>query len=238
MKRLKSRRVIYAGAVLAATTVLAACASQPVAPPPPPKQVAVVIPPKPYPPLGASPNFTTPPMDANGIRHTVNVGLSPEQIVWNLRSAYNVAALNCQKSEHAAILDGYGAFLKKNSRVLASVNRKLDKMYRADHGSKYIHARERYQTQVYNYFAFPPTLPAFCDAVLQMSRQMQASPPADLTDYAATELPQIDSVFGEFFNSFDQYRSDLAAWEARYGAGPITRADTRQIQGRIQGMPQ
>ena len=237
MKRLKSTRVLYAGAVLTVTAVLAACASQPVAPPPP-KPVAVVIPPRPYPPMGASPNFVTPPVDANGVRHTVNVGLSSEETVWNLRSAYNVAALNCTKPEHAAILAGYGAFLKNNSRTLSSINRKLDRDYRAEHGSKYIHARERFQTQVYNYFAFPPTLPAFCDAVLAMSRQVQAAPPKDLNAFAAAELPQLDSVFGEFFNSYDQYRSDLAAWEARYGAGPITRADTPQIQGRIQGMPQ
>ena len=232
MTRLKNMKVIYAGAVAAVTAVLAACTSAPV--PPPPAPVAVAIPPRPYPPMGASPNFMTPPMDINGVRRTVNVGISPEQTVWNLRSAFNVAALNCMKPEHAAILDAYAAFLKNNSRTLSSVNRALDKSFKAEHGSKYIHARESYQTQVYNYFAFPPTLPAFCDAVLQMSRQVQAAPPSDLSAFAAAELPRLESVFNAFFNSYDQYRTELASWEARYGAGPITRADPPQIQGMPQ----
>ncbi|MCB2061610.1 MAG: hypothetical protein KDE21_13940 [Novosphingobium sp.] len=184
--------------------------------------------------MGAAPNLVTPPVDASGVRHTVNVGLSNNQIVWNLRSAYNVAALNCQKPEHAGILEGYSTFLKSHSRELSSVNRELDRSFKSEHGSNYIRARESYQTQVYNYFAFPPTLPAFCDAVLAMSRREQAAEPSDLDAFAASSLPQIESVFGAFFNSYDQYRTDLAAWEARYGGGSVTGFATPPSQSVVQ----
>jgi hypothetical protein len=42
----------------------------------------------------------------------------------------------------------------------------------AKYGAKdYIRTRETYMTQVYNYFAYPPTLTHFCDAALVMSRE-------------------------------------------------------------------
>ncbi|MCP5404572.1 MAG: hypothetical protein H6917_19525 [Novosphingobium sp.] len=228
---MKNRRVFLGGMVITSIAALSACAPKPAPAPPPPR---IVIPPRPYPPLGAAPNLVTPPVDVNGVRQTVNVGLTSNQRVWNLRSAYNVAALNCQKPEHAGILEGYTSFLKSHSRELTSVNRELDKAYKAQHGSNYIRVRESFQTQVYNYFAFPPTLPAFCDAVLAMSQREQLAQPSDLDAFAASSLPQLESVFGTFYNSYDQYRMDLAAWEARYGGGSVAGPTAPPSQTTVQ----
>ncbi|MCB2080439.1 MAG: hypothetical protein KDE55_22450, partial [Novosphingobium sp.] len=134
----------------AAVAALSACAPPPEPVKPPPQ---VVIPPRPWPPMGAAPNLTIPQIGPDGIRRTVNTGISHYQTVWNMRSAYNVAALNCQKPEHAAILNGYKQFLKDNSKALTKVNGELDKQFKSDYGSKYIRERETYNTQVYNYFA-------------------------------------------------------------------------------------
>ncbi len=215
MKRLHKIRGFLAGAVLASLAALSACAPTPPPPPPPP---VVVIPQRPYPPQGAAPTFQTPPRDINGMRLTVNTNRSLAQTVWNLRSAYNVGALNCLKPEHAAILEGYRLFLTNNSRALSKINRDLEQEFKTLYGPDYIRARESYQTQVYNYFALPPTLPAFCDAVLAMSEQAKMVAPADMDSFAVTSLRQLDAVFGDFFDRFDRYRSDLAAWEARYGS--------------------
>ena len=166
--------------------------------------------------MGASPNFVVPPVDATGVRQTINVGISPAQKTWNLRSAYNVAALNCQRPEHAQIVVNYRSFLKSHARKLTSVNKIVDGEFRSRYGAGFIRPREAYMTQVYNYFALPPTLPAFCDAALAMSDEAQAVKSADLDTFAATSLPRIEHVFLEFFNSYEQYRSDLAAWKARY----------------------
>ena len=98
-----------------------------------------------------------PPLGANGVRQTVNANLSPTQATWNFRSAYNVAALNCLKPEHADILVGYRAFLKSHARGLKAANRGVDDDYRKRFGAAFIRPREAYMTQVYNYFAYPPT---------------------------------------------------------------------------------
>jgi hypothetical protein len=168
-------------------------------------------------------------MDGMGFRHTVNYGLSTAQTTWNLRSAYNVAALNCADPKHAQILVNYRAFLRAQARKLSTVNLVVDQEFRARNGAKFVAPREAYMTQVYNYFALPPTLPAFCDAVLAMSSEAATVKSADLDSFAARNLAMLDSVFQRFFLSYDQYRVDLAAWQAKYTApgvpppsGPIT----------------
>lgn len=225
-----------------AVALLAGCAAKgpPPAPPAPP---VVVIPPRPRPPLGAQTGLVPPPADALGNRNTVNVGITSAQTTWNLRSAYNVAALNCMKLEHTDILANYKDFLRSNAKPLSAANAQIDREYRASSGARAIKVREAYMTRVYNFYALPPTLPAFCDAALAMSRSLKAaSPPApaatvrarsakgrakapppppgmsakQLDAFAAAQLPMLDRVFLDFYNSYDQYRADLANWQQKY----------------------
>jgi len=210
-----SVRFIGLGGALAALAALSACGPKapPQETPPPP---VVVIPPKPYPPLGAPPNIATPPVDAYGVRRTINTGLSATQTIWNLRSAYNVAALNCTKPEHAAILENYRAYLKAHAKQLTAANKGVDAEFKARIGTAFVKSREAYMTQVYNYFALPPTLPLFCDAALAMSHEMKLAKSADLATVSARGLARLDQVFKDFFTGYDQYRADLAAWQSRY----------------------
>jgi len=202
--------------MLAGIAMLSACG--PKAPPPkelpPPPQI--VVPPQPRPPLGASTNVPVPPLLPNGARQTVNTGVTAAQALWNLRSAYNVAALNCMKPEHAAILEGYRAFLHNNTRALTAANRTVDQEFKARFGTTFVRSREAYMTQVYNYFALPPTIQGFCDAALTVSKEAQSVKPADLNSFAVRSLAALDDVFQDFFLSYDQYRTDLAGWQARY----------------------
>ncbi|HKX80172.1 MAG TPA: hypothetical protein VJM34_16785 [Novosphingobium sp.] len=201
---------------LAGAALLASCGPKKELPPPPP---VATVPPRPYPPMGASPTLVIPPAGPTGMRVTVNTGIGTEQTTWTLRSAYNVAALNCRDAEHAAILGGYSQFLKTHAKSLKAANAALDTKFKAQYGKAYIAPRETYQTQIYNYFALPPVLPAFCDAATRMSADLQAVPAGRLDAFAPGELAKLDAVFLEFFNSYDQYRADLALWEARYGTG-------------------
>lgn len=216
MERLNPLRLLMAGMVAGAIAILAACASKPPPVEPPP---VVRIPPRPVPPMGAPNNLPVPPLLA-GMRHTINTNLSPEQATWNLRSAYNVAALNCTKPEHAPILTGYTNFLKEHAKTLKTVNNDLDKKFKADYGKSYVKEREVYQTQVYNYFALPPVMPAFCQAALKLTEELGAVSSVELQTYSMGGLARIDHVFQEFFNSYEQYKADLASWEAQYGAAP------------------
>jgi hypothetical protein len=176
----------------------------------------VVVPPQPMPPRGASPNLVTPPINTYGVRQTVNTGISAAQTTWNLRSAYNVAALNCMQPQHAQIVVNYRAFLKAQVRKLTAVNKAVDDEFKAKFGPKFIAPRELYMTQVYNYFALPPIQPSFCDAVLAMSIEAATVKSADLDSFAARSLPILEQVFLRFYTSFDQYRVDLTAWQAKY----------------------
>lgn len=176
--------------------------------------------------MGAPANFVVPPAMPNGKRITINSNLSMDQTIWNLRSAYNVAALNCMKPEYAAILPGYSNFLKTYAKTLKTVNRDLDRTYRREYGSRYIHEREGFQTQVYNFFALPPVLPSFCDAAVNLTQELPAVPPGQLESFAPGALARLDDIYQQFYTSFDQYRADLNEWEMRYGAGPVVAASS------------
>lgn len=190
-------------------------------PPPPPAPKMVVVAWKPIPPEWAAPNTQVPPLLPDGLRQSVNRNISPSQITWNLRSGYNVAALNCLNPKHAEILVNYRTFLKAHAKTLKAVNAKVDAEWRAKYGAGFIKPREKYMTEVYNHFAIPPTLPAFCDAALVMSREAKLVKSADLNAFAARSLPNLEIVFDDFFKRFDQYRLEMAAWENRWGKDAV-----------------
>ncbi len=158
-----------------------------------------------------------PSVGLNGVRQTVNAGISDTQTVWNVRSGLNVAALNCTRFEHAALVENYRAYLKVHSRELARANRNLGREFRAEHGRSYRNVQDSYMTQVYNYFALPPALADFCDVALELSREVITVQPGGLGEYSPIALGRMEAVFENFYRSFEQYRTDVAAWDARYG---------------------
>ncbi len=217
------KRTILVGGATVAMGLLAACGPKST-PPPPPPPVAVVIPPRPLPPLGAGAALVVPVVGPDGVRQTVNAKLGTGQSVWNLRSAYNVAALNCMKPQHAEILSGYKTFLKIHKKGLTAANKQVDSDFRAQYGAAFVRPREAYMTKVYNYFAYPATLDNFCDAALVMARESLVTKPAELNTFSVRNLAMLDRVFETFFRTYEQYQSNLAAWDAKYGkpAGPVT----------------
>jgi hypothetical protein len=189
---------------------------------------AVACGPKSTPPLGAAAGLNVPLLGADGVRQTVNARISPAQTVWNLRSAYNVAALNCQKAEYADILAGYKKFLTAHKTGLAAANRGVDAEFKKRHGAAFIRPREAYMTQVYNYYAFPPTLPNFCDAALAVARESMAVKPAGLSAFSVKSIASFEAMFDGFYRSYEQYRADATAWDAKYApkAAPASGALT------------
>jgi len=176
-----------------------------------------------------------PQVSLEGVRQTVNTGISAKQTVWNVRSGLNVAALNCLQPRHAALVDNYKTFLNKHSRELRSTNDALAREYRNAHGSRYRDAQDTYMTQVYNYFALPPALPRFCDAALEISHEAVLVQPGQLEGFAYSALPKMEAVFESFFQAYEQYRANVAAWDARYGTpayGTQTSGGTATLDAR------
>ncbi|MCJ2183923.1 hypothetical protein MTR62_14640 [Novosphingobium sp. 1949] len=226
------------GAVLVGVALLSACGPTPppaptrVTPPPP----VIVIPPKPVPPEGAPADLKTPPIAADGQRHTVNYGISTPQAVWNLRSAYNVAALNCPEAKYAPITEGYKRFLTVYAKQLAAASKEIDRSFAYGHSRiEAIRARETYQTQVYNYFSLPPVDSAFCETAMEVTSDLQAITPDQFDAWSYVGLAKMEKPFKDFFDAFEKYRADLAAWEAQYGGGLLTvRPDFEQQAERAR----
>lgn len=183
----------------------------------------MVIPPKPTPPDGAPLEMAIPAVGADGQRATVNSGISNMQSVWNLRSGYNVAALNCTEAKYNPILEGYRRFLKVYSKSLAQANKEIDVSFRTQHsGREAIKARETYQTAVYNFFSLPPAGDAFCNAAMDLSVDLEAVTPEQFEAWSPVGLAKLEKPFKDFFDAYDKYRHDLAAWESSYGGGLVT----------------
>lgn len=220
-------RVPFKSVIAAASmAVLASCATKPPPPPPPPPPRPIVmeaparapIPARPVVPNSASQAMVIPKIDASGVRQTVNANLSPAAVAWNLRSALNVAALNCLRPGDEPILEAYKVILKKHASQLSAVNRTLDTEFRQKYGAKFRTVRDQYMTNVYNYFALPPVTADFCDAAVRISADYLLAPPKEFPAYALKELPTLESVFLRFFSTYEQWRVDVDDWDARYGA--------------------
>lgn len=224
-------RLRAAGLVLAVLSVasLAGCATAPPPPPPPPPApVQILSPPRPLPPPGANANFVVPPRAFNGVRQTVNTAITSSQTTWNVRSALNVAALSCQGPQYEPLVANYATFLTRFRRELSSAQTQINREFTAQYGREGRPAVDAYLTKVYNYFSLPPVHDAFCDRALALSGQVVAIAPAELNAFTAQALPSIETVFEEFFQSFERYQQELAAWEVKYGVNPPLDANALQ----------
>jgi len=211
-------------AALAGATLLAGCAAK--APPPPPAvaarpaPVVEAVPYRPLPPGGAHYVMSMPSRGPDGRRITVNSNLTDDQLVWNLRSAWNVAALNCLSPEYEPILTGYRGFLSRNVRSLKAVNDRLEKSYTSRFRVRRdaIVARDGYTTQVYNFFAEPAARAGFCRAALDMANRAQATPPSDPLAFARANFDGLLAPFEQFFDEYEAYQRASAEWDAKWGA--------------------
>lgn len=208
---------------LTLSLALAACAAPPpppvaVAPPPPPAPVVVAPPPRPLPPSGAMLAMMIPPRLADGRRDTPIRDLDADETIWAFRSAFNVAALNCQSAAHYRLADDYNKFLATHRRELDRVNRAVEAKYRKTAGPNYKRVRDTETTSLYNFFALPPVKYDFCDAALVLGPEASAIPSKDLGAFASRALPQLEAVFDRFFMAYENYQTELANWMARYGS--------------------
>jgi hypothetical protein len=164
--------------------------------------------------------MTLPARGPDGRRLTVNSNLTDDQLVWNLRSAWNVAALNCLAPEYEPILQGYRAFLTGNVRGLKAVNDRIEKTYTSRFKVRRdaIVARDGYTTQVYNFFAEPAARAGFCRAALDMANRALAAPPKNPLAFAQANFDGLLVPFEQFFNEYEAYQRASAEWDAKWGA--------------------
>ena len=223
--RLEKLGIIFSiGAVAACTPIPA-----PVPAPPPPTIVVAPPPPpaRPLPPGGAAASFIVPPIGADGIRITPNRSLSSNEAVWNLRSAMNVAALNCRGPVWDQIANNYNAFIKNNRLTLKKISRAIDREYRGRYlGQNSARVRDTKLTDLYNYFSLFPVKQEFCDITYAKSVEAATVNYKILPEFSAPALAEIDGVFIRFFNAYARYQADLAEWNRLYAPPPFAPTPT------------
>jgi hypothetical protein len=181
--------------------------------------VVEAVPYRPLPPGGAHYVMAVPAKGPDGRRITINSNLSNDQLVWNLRSAWNVAALNCLSPEYQPILDSYRAFLTKNAKSLKAVNDRIEKSYTSRFEVKRdaIIARDNFTTQVYNFFAEPAARAGFCRAALDMANRASVTPPTNPLVFAQGNFDGLLVPFDQFFDEYEAYQRASAEWDAKWG---------------------
>jgi len=214
---------ISVGATLAAATLLAACASKPPATPTIATPVAPPPTPRPVPPAGAAASLVIPPVGADGHYITINNGLTAEQTMWHVRSAYNVAALNCVGAEGANIVTAYNHLLHKQEKPLKAAYTASRKAHSS------ATAFDSHVTRVYNFFSQPSVKSEFCR--IAQSSIAEANTTSDFRQFAISALPRLEAPFLDFYRRYDEYRRDLAAWTAGQATG------ARQVQTAAAAAP-
>ena len=238
MARMALSRATMLAATVGLTTFISACGGAkpaPVAVAPPPPPVVVAPPRMPIPPSNAVSAMTVPALRADGLRDTPMRDIDDNEKLWYFRSALNVAALNCQNPQHFRIADDYNLFIKTHKRELDRINKIVEDKYRKRYGTGYARIRDTENTQIYNFFAFPPVKSAFCDAALVLGQEAAALPSKELVTFSARALPALEGVFDRFYASYESYQTDLQRWIALYGSPEMRAAQASQMNaGTIQ----
>lgn len=233
MARMAPSRAIMLAATVGLTTLVTACGGAKPAPvavaPPPPPPVPVAPPRMPTPPSNAVSAMAIPMLRADGLRDTPMRDIDDNEKLWYFRAAFNVAALNCQNAEHFRIADDYNQFLKTHKRELDRINRTVEEKYRKRYGTGYARIRDTENTQVYNFFAFPPVKSDFCNAALILGQEAVALPSKDLVAFSVRALPTLEGVFDRFYASYESYQSDLQRWIALYGSPEMRASQAAQM---------
>jgi hypothetical protein len=181
-----------------------------------------------------------PRRNAMGQRQTVNLGITDDERVWHFRSAWNVAALNCNTAQYDPILAAYSDYISKHQRALGQVNERIDRTYRQQLGARRagMLAREERMTAVYNFFALPPARARFCRAALDVSNRYLLAP-VDPLAFATDNFALIEEPFELFFQEYEQYQRDSAAWDARWGDmfGPSQPGWVAVREAQAKGIP-
>lgn len=135
----------------------------------------------------AAPEAPPPPV-APPEAPTINSGLGPEETLWHVRSALNVAALLCgHQPGGAGLVQRYNVLLASDKAVLTTAYGGERQRY----GTGDPAALDRHMTQLYNFFARPEATTGFCAAAVEVSQQFATMPASELMAAAPAALARL-----------------------------------------------
>lgn len=118
----------------------------------------------------------------------VPVADSGEQLIWKLRSALNVAALQCQFDPNLKMVENYKTFLTSHTTILDQTRITLTSRMG-------INAFDHYSTQLVNTFSAVDVQVAFCAKAAAVAMEADIVSDAELAALARTRVPEIQAVF-------------------------------------------
>jgi hypothetical protein len=103
------------------------------------------------------------------------------QLLWNLRSGLNVAALQCQFSAYLRAVPNYNALLAHHSGELAAAYTTLSGYFRRVHGATQGPRRfDDYSTATYNNFSTLQAQMGFCQTATNILKEALSRPKGEL----------------------------------------------------------
>ncbi len=134
---------------------------------------------------GAEPGLFVPPMiDAQPADIRAN-------LIWNLRSSLNVAALNCQYWPSVNAVDNYNALLTHHADELNSAYEGLKSYFRRTQGNQWQSRMDEFTTSMYQSYILIGAQRSFCHAAAETARDALAQPKGQLYVTAQNRMRQM-----------------------------------------------
>jgi hypothetical protein len=153
------------------------------------------------------PTFQTGPIEpSDPIVGIALPGATPAEyranLLWNLRSGLNVAALQCQFSPYLRAVDNYNALLAHHSRELAAAYQSLEGYFRRVHGRTGPREFDQYSTQTYNNFSTLQAQLGFCQTASRIAKEALATRKGQLHQVATARMRELRSSLTAVFDSY------------------------------------
>jgi hypothetical protein len=112
-------------------------------------------------------------------------------LVWGLRAALNVAALQCQFSAPLMTVRNYNTILSQHGAELTTAYKTLDNYFKRTVKGKYQRAFDTHTTRTYNGFSTMHAQIGFCETAGKIGRLALGTPRGQLHELAKTHMQEI-----------------------------------------------
>lgn len=112
-------------------------------------------------------------------------------LIWNLRSALNVAALNCQFWPTIDAVDNYNNILLHHADELAAAYEGLKAYFRRVSGNQWQSRMDEYTTSMYQSYVLVGAQRSFCHAAAETARDALSQPKGQLYVTAQNRMRQM-----------------------------------------------
>ena len=109
-------------------------------------------------------------------------------LVWNLRAALNVAALQCQFSPYLRTVSNYNEVLRHHANELNTTMTIMKAHFRRHDGARGVNSFDQYTTRTYNSFSTLDAQYSFCEAAAQIGREVLTLRRGQLSDAASQHI--------------------------------------------------